>query len=283
MAGVVLGLALLIGLTGVPSETATPAEAAARWAPASTASIHPGVQMYTRGAQCTGNFVFEDRRGRVYVGYAAHCAGLGGATDTDGCKARSLPLGTPVRFSEDGSLVADGTTVGSGWLAYSSWATMRRLHVRSPRACGYNDLALVRVRSADVRKVNPTVPFWGGPIGVHRGATGVGETVYSYGNSLVRAGVSALSPKQGSSLGTSAGGWSHLVYTATPGVPGDSGSGFLDAQGNALGVLSTLSLTPLAGSNGVGDLGHELAFAQRHSGIPGLRLVHGTERFRPLL
>src|SRR5688500_15913029 len=68
------------------------------WAPADTAAIHPGVQMYTEGAQCTGNFVFTDTAGNVYVGYAAHCAGTGAATDTDGCDAGSLPLGTKVEF-----------------------------------------------------------------------------------------------------------------------------------------------------------------------------------------
>jgi DMSO/TMAO reductase YedYZ molybdopterin-dependent catalytic subunit len=57
------------------------------WAPADSATIHPGIQMYTDGAQCTGNFVFTDSAANVYVGYAAHCAGTGAATDTDGCKA----------------------------------------------------------------------------------------------------------------------------------------------------------------------------------------------------
>ena len=69
----------------------------------------------------------------------------------------------------------------------------------------------------------------------------------------------------------------------TPGVPGDSGSAFLDAEGNALGTLSTLAIAPLAGSNGVGDLDHELAYAQPNSGISGLQLVPGTEPFSPLL
>ena len=42
----------------------------------------------------TGNFVFTDGAGNVYVGYAAHCAGTGAATDTAGCSTASLPLGT---------------------------------------------------------------------------------------------------------------------------------------------------------------------------------------------
>ena len=69
----------------------------------------------------------------------------------------------------------------------------------------------------------------------------------------------------------------------SPGVPGDSGSAFLDAEGNALGVLSTLAIAPLAGSNGVGDLNSELNYAKANSGIGGLALVPGTEPFSPIL
>ena len=67
------------------------------------------------------------------------------------------------------------------------------------------------------------------------------------GGSSLRGGVEALSPKTGVSVGTTGGGWSHAVYTMTPGVPGDSGSAFLDADGKALGTLSTLAIAPLDG------------------------------------
>jgi hypothetical protein len=253
------------------------------WAPADSAAIHPGVMMYTEGAQCTANFVFTDATGTTYVGYAAHCAGTGAATDTDGCLAQSLPLGTKVDFVDGGSLISSGTKVGSGTLAYSSWATMQKNGEADVDTCAYNDLALVKVDAADVAKVNPSIPFWGGPVGLNTTGTALGDTVYSYGNSSLRAGVSQLSPKQGTSLGVEANGWSHPVYTVSPGVPGDSGSAFLDAEGKAVGVLSTLALAPLAGSNGVGDLAHELAYAQANSGLSGLTLVPGTEPFSPLL
>ena len=255
----------------------------AAYAPADTAAIHPGVQMYTDGAQCTANFVYTDGAGATYVGYAAHCAGLGEATDTNGCTAGSLPLGTRVDFVEGGSLVGEGTKVGSGTLAYSSWLTMAQRGETDADACAYNDLALVKVDAADVAKVNPSVPFWGGPVGINTDGTAAGETVHSFGNSSLRAGIEQLSPKQGTSLGTDASGWTHPVYTVTPGVPGDSGSAFLDADGNALGTLSTLALAPLAGSNGVGDLAHELSYAQANGGIAGLALVPGTEPFSPIL
>ena len=254
------------------------------WAPAATATITPGVQMYTDGGQCTANFVFTDRNGGVYVGYAAHCAGLGAATDTNGCGQASVPIGTPVTFERGGSLLTSGTVLGRGTLAYSSWETMNRIGTSDPVVCSFNDFALVKVAGSDVSKVNPSVPVWGGPTGIDTDGLGVGESVWSYGNSSLRAGIELLSPKQGIALGDDAAdrGWSHLLYTVTPGVPGDSGSGFLSADGLAVGTLSTLGLTPFPLSNNIGDLARELAFAQEHSGIPGLKLALGTEPFSPL-
>jgi hypothetical protein len=272
-------------LLGAANLGAAPAQAARHWAPASTAKIHPGTMMYTKGAQCTANFVFTDTAGAVYVGYAAHCAGTGAATDTDGCKAGSLPVGTPVTFNEGGSLVDEGTVVGRGTLVYSSWVKMHQLGTTDPSTCAYNDLALVKVAAADVSKVNPSIPFWGGPTGIDTNGTAAGDRVYTYGNSSLRAGVSALSPHTGVSLGDDPAdrGWSHPLYTVSPGIPGDSGSAFLSADGKAIGVLSTLGLLPLPGSNNIGDLAKELAYAQAHSGIAGLKLVQGTEPFDPVL
>ena len=253
----------------------------ARWAPAATATITPGVMMYTKGSQCTSNFVYTDKRGRVYVGYAAHCAGTGSSTDTDGCQSGSLPLGTPVTFNQGGSLVDEGTVIGRGRLVYSSWLTMQKLRTTDANTCAYNDLALVRVRPSDVAKVNPSVPNFGGPVGISIATLAAGDMLYSYGNSSLRGGVAAFSPKTGFALGDDAadGGWSHGLYSLTPGIPGDSGSGFLDADGKAIGVLSTVGLAPLPLSNNIGDLSRELAFARAHSGIPGLRLTKGTEPF----
>ena len=109
--------------------------------------------------------------------------------------------------------------------------------------------------------------------------------MWTYGNSSLRFGITQLSPHTGISLGDDAadGGWSHPLYTVTPGVPGDSGSAFVSTDGKAIGVLSTLGLAPLPASNNIGDLAHELAFAQAHSGIAGLQLVNGTEPFDPVL
>ncbi|MGC4111204.1 MAG: hypothetical protein QM747_12430 [Nocardioides sp.] len=257
----------------------------AEWAPAASAPIHPGTMMYTAGAQCTGNFVFTDTAGDTFLGYAAHCAGTGSSTDTNGCQTDSVPLGTAVDLTNDGNLASEGSIVGHGTLAYSSWITEHQLGTTDANTCAYNDLALVRIDAGDVGKVNPSVPFWGGPSGIDTNGTAAGDRVWTYGNSSLRGGVSLLSPHTGISLGDQAadGGWSHPLYTLSPGIPGDSGSGFMSPGGQAVGVLSTLGLAPLPLSNNIGDLSRELAFAQNHSGIAGLRLVNGTEPFDPVL
>lgn len=251
-----------------------PAQTTVSWAPASSAQVHPGVQTLTPAqgdeqGQCTANFVFASG-GNVYIGQAAHCSSTGGPTDTDGCDSGSLPLGTKVDVAG-----FEGTMV------YNSWIAMQNAGEKNADACAYNDLALIQLPAAAVATTNPSVPFWGGPVGLGAG-TNFGETVYSYGNSSLRLGLSPLSPKQGVSLGDGAGGWTTDVYTVSPGIPGDSGSGFLDSAGRAFGVLSTVQIAPLAGSNGVGNLAKEIAYAQTH-GVSGLALVPGTEAFSPVL
>lgn len=246
------------------------AQAEPVWAPAGTATIHPGVQTFTEGAQCTANFVFFDANNDVYIGQAAHCAGLGAATDTNGCIAETLPEGTPVEV--------DGASA-PGTLVYSSWVAMKDNNEDEDSAtCAYNDFALIKLDPSDYGKVNPSVPFYGGPTGLGS-TTSLGDKVYSYGNSGLRFGLTPLSPKEGYSLGAHSEGWSQDVYTVTPGVPGDSGSGFLDASGAAVGTLSTVALLPFPASNGVGDLNKELAYAIANSGIPNLQLATGTEDF----
>ena len=69
------------------------------------------------------------------------------------------------------------------------------------------------------------------------------------------------------------------MFTVSPGIPGDSGSAFLDSEGKALGVLSTLQLAPLAGSNGVGNLPRELAYLHAHTSIDA-QLAPGTKPFK---
>jgi len=258
---------VLIAIVTTTAVAAIAPSAAGAWAPAATATIHPGVQTVTSGGQCTANFIYT-AGGNTYIGQAAHCASTGAATDTDGCLAGSLPLGTSVQITGASR---------PGTLAYSSWLTMQSTGETNADTCAYNDLALVKIDPADVGKVNPSVPGFGGPTGVG-GASATGADVFSYGNSSLRFGITQLSPKRGIVVSTEGNGWSRTVYTVTPGIPGDSGSGFLNGSGQAIGVLSTVALAPLAGSNGVGDLSRELAYARAH-GLSDLAVANGTEPF----
>jgi hypothetical protein len=236
---------------------------------AATNGIHPGDQTYTNGGQCTANFIFNDGS-NTYIGQAAHCSSTGSNTDTNGCTTQSLPLGTPV------------TILGAnhpGSLAYNSWIAMQAAHETDANTCAYNDLALVKIDPADAGLVSPNIPHWGGPVGLNTAGTASGDSVYSYGNSIIRLGITALSPKFGISNGDDGGGWTHVVTTVSPGIPGDSGSAFLDANGNALGDLSTLSVgIPGGVQNNVSDLNHELNWMHSHGG-PAANLVLGTAAF----
>jgi hypothetical protein len=244
---------------------------ASAWAPAASATIHPGVQTLTEGAQCTSNFIFQDGGG-TYLGQAAHCSGTGGQTETNGCDSGSLPIGTPVEI--------DGAS-RPGTLVYNSWIAMQASGETNADTCAFNDFALVKIDPADVGSVNPSVPGFGGPTGLGPSSAMLGDTVYTYGNSSLRLGVTKLSPKQGVVVQSQGNGWSRNVYTVTPGIPGDSGSGFLSGSGQAIGVLSTLQLAPVAASNGVGDLRSELNWMHSHSSFSGVQLVNGTEAFNP--
>src|SRR6478672_12244730 len=82
---------------------------------AGTGAIHPGVQTFTDGAQCTANFIYSDGS-NTYIGQAAHCSGTGGSTETNGCDSGSLPVGTPVEVSGASK---------PGTMVYNSWLTMQ--------------------------------------------------------------------------------------------------------------------------------------------------------------
>lgn len=261
-----LSLALLAAL----ALAAPAADAQPTFAPADEATITPGVQTFTAGGQCTANFVFTDGTD-VFIGQAAHCSGTGGQTATNGCTSGSLPLGTAVE-------VAGASQPGT--MVYNSWLAMQAAGEDDPDACAFNDFALVRLDPADQGSVNPSLPVIGGPVGINTNGVGAGDLVHTYGNSSLRLGITLLSPKFGISLGTTGNGWTHPHYAVSPGIPGDSGSPFLDDGGNALGVLSTLSVLPTPLSNNASDFSRSYDYMQRT--LPGVELALGTEPFTPL-
>lgn len=222
--------------------------------------IGPGTQMVTAGRTCTANFVFRDARGRTFVGYAASCASRPAANP--GRCARSLPKGTRVRFAER------GRTVGHGVLRYSSFRALRRAGHKDRASCVANDFALVRVRGAARRAIDPSVPYWNGPTSLGALPTD-GSTVFGLARQSARA---RLLPRAGqvTALGETAS-----VTTALPSNRASRGSGFLDDAGRAIGVLTA---SRASGWNRVVSLAGAVDYASSH-GVAGLRLVRGRGPF----
>lgn len=237
------------------------------------ATISPGALMLTpvdgRTANaCTAAFVFAGGD-TTYLGYAAHCAGTGNAMGLSGCEEETLPLGTDVVIE------GRGGQPGRGRLAYSSWATMQARGETDATLCLFNDFALVAVDPSDVGRVDPSVPELGGPTGLDTDGTRSGEPVFSF-----QPNNGGTTVKAGTSLGDTDRGLTHHVVTDPPGNPGDSGSGYLDGDGTAFGVLST-QFVDRRHTNGVSDLALALAYANRYGALGQVTLVPGAEAFTP--
>ena len=229
------------------------------------ATIRPGVALGDPGF-CTANFLFLDRDGAtVYIGTAAHCVSRAAeddpasSTNTDGCDPQNVPYapGSVEVYVQGASQRAV--------LAYNSWFTMQRDGETSATVCGANDFALLRLHPDDARKAHPEMLGFGGPSGL---ATDVapGDQVHSYGASQLLPRPEATDGRQGIILQSSA--WTHTAYMLTPGVPGDSGSPVVRADGQAVGILVTVGLAPFAASNGITDVAMAMQYAHEHTGLP---------------
>jgi hypothetical protein len=273
--GVPVGRALVAALAVALAVLPAVALPSAGWA-GPPAAITPGVELRTPVGEdvisrCTAGFVVRGADA-VFLAYAAHCTSTADASGgIDGCTEPALPLGTPVTvFRSDGS-----RTLGS--LAYSSWLAMQESGETDADLCLHNDLALVALEPGDVDAVDPTVPVLGGPDGLDTDGIQAGELVFSYQPNIGPAAPA----RQGITLGGSLR--NHDVVMVPPPGEGDSGSGYLDAGGRAVGLLSSGVLLPVAGRpadvNGVSDLAAALAYAGEHSGLGPIELMNGTAPF----
>lgn len=264
---VALVLALLPapGAAGAAPPDPAPATAARTWVPADAASIRPGAQVTSETGRCTANFVFT-AGSQVFLGSAAHCTARG--SSVDGCANPSLAPGAPVEVAG----AAHPAT-----LAYSSWHTMQAVGETDSDACLYNDFALLRLDPRDHDRVNPTVPVWGGPLGLSAGAR-AGDAVYFYGQPDGSRATQARVESRTGSGRTYRVRASRLGLDA--GVPGDSGSGWLDPSGRAFGILSTIEVLPSPLANGVSDLAMALDYLHAHTPVRAT-LAISTEPFAP--
>jgi hypothetical protein len=265
---VAVGIATVGALA--PSAWATPVTLSL--ASAATATITPGATLLAQldartASECTADFVFSSGSA-LYIGFSAHCTAASDAENASGCSASTLPLGTPIEIRGRNGREEQGR------LAYNSWRTMQQRGETTAALCSYNDFALVALDPAETDAVNPSMPVLGGPTGLDTDGLTTGEDVYSFQPNNGGSGV-----KSGVAVSDAGGGRSHRVAITPPGVPGDSGSGFLDAQGRAVGVLST-EFFDARHTNGVTDLALALAYANSYGDLGRLTLVPGTEPFR---
>lgn len=197
------------------------------WPPAlEAATVRPGVKHVTNGAQCTTNFVFRDRTtDKLYMGTAAHCidnVGVGGKSS----------IGT---FGGGTSIVAT--------VAFSTWETP---------GLG-SDFALMEIPADREKDVHPAVIHFGGPTHLaYMPSVQSYDKVITYGNSGLRPGPQELDWHEGYVTGR--GTWYTNVYTVTPAIFGDSGSGIMTADGGAIGAASTIHFAPVPGQNSFGNI-----------------------------
>lgn len=242
------------------------------WADVETATVHPGVNTNTEGGSCTANFVFHNGKGDVFIGQAAHCSSTGESTSTDGCSSASRPEGTVVQV--------DGASQ-PGTMAYNSWIRMQQAGgagVVDGNACAFNDLALIKLHPADHDKVNPSIPKFGGPTGIRTSDVKPLEVIYAFTNSVLRRGIPFLQPKYGVQRAQSGDGWSHEVIGQFD-IPGDSGSGAIDKDGKAVGVLSTLEFLPIPTENGFCDFSRAFDYLRQQPDFSDVQLALGTKEF----
>lgn len=236
-----------VGALELHASAATKDPPPAEWGEPGDQSIRPGIPLLIGdGAGCTANFVFRgtgSRAGTLYLGTAAHCV------DDD--------TGAPVYHAETGEEF--------GRVAYSSF---KELGIESQPcpvivSCSddnNNDFALIEIDEEHRDDVHPAMLHFGGPTGlVPYEDVDVGDKVLTYGNSPLRPGPGHEDRHEGYVLGKEDPS-TVLVYTVTPGIFGDSGSGGMLGDGRALGVVVTIHPVP-PGQNGVSALSSALDFA----------------------
>src|SRR3954451_12407957 len=156
-------------------------------------------------AGCTANFIFASG-GSQYVGTARHCVNS---------------------IGEEVTMQVDPTTLAVvGTVAYMT----------SGEGVPGNDWSLIKIDPAVASKwgVTPSIPVVGGPSGVYTGCD-VGTPLVHYGHGY---GVAVAQGKLEGGVSTN---WHNDGFGwAGAGAPGDSGSGVLTADGQAVGDFTHL-------------------------------------------
>ena len=236
-------------------------------------AIHPGVQTFTDGAQCTANFIFSDgaddvrRPGGPLLRHRR-------STDTDGCDSR---------FAADRHAGPGRRRQQAG----HAWSTTRGSRMQANGESDADTCAVQRPRADQAR------PGRRGERSTHRCPASAGRRASA---SLPRARRDRLhvrqlraarrrheaQPEAGHRRPAAAERLVDRRLHRHPGHPGRLGQRVHDRDRPGGRHPEHRGDRAAAGSNGVGDLPRELAYMHGHGG-PDATVVNGTKPFNPSL
>ena len=254
---------LLLALTGLHPGSAH-AAGGVHWAPASTASIHPGVTVTMGGVQCQTGFVLTDGK-HVYLTTTGGCASVWPGDDVDGCGDSRDAAGVDPPKTE-------ATIQGArykGWLVYHSFARMKLDGEARDNRCHYNNMALVQVDPRDVKRTNPSIPAVGGPVRVAKSDPGTASSLTAFLPAATMA----------HALDTTSGGWAHTAMVDGHVAPNNAGAPVLNANGAALGMVTVVPPQGTVGETTVSDLQRELKALRQVSRFSDVHLAQGTKPY----
>jgi hypothetical protein len=261
------GAGLAVTLTGLHpgGAGATGATSAPqRWAPAATATVHPGVPVSIGGVTCTAGFILTDGR-RVFLTLTAGCAGAAPGEDVNGCPTvRESAAVDPPRTEAE---IQGAKYVGH--LVYNSFERMKRLGATGENRCRYNQLALIKIDRRDIKRTNPSVPSLGGPARVARSEPDAPDQLALF----------LTSPATAEALETSAGGWAHSMMVNAHVSASNAGAPVLTTSGAALGMVTVVPPQGTVGPTTVSNLRRELRVMRHEPGFEHVHLATGTADF----
>jgi hypothetical protein len=273
-----------VDLTGVEDRTTT-ISSVSEPVPESATGIRPGSQMIitiedagTFG--CSANFVWEDtstvigdgdevdgpERYPLYIGAAGHCFLAGGKNATENARREGeedddlqpADRVSEVRLCKDctfggatGLSVIDGETYELGDVVYA------RQNLPDGTQVGH-DFGLVRIPENLRPAVDPSIPQFGGPVGVEDGAVPQGQPVCQFGAGVGNGETFATQATRGVSEGEivtedrDGDDVTDAWYAGIRASPGDSGSLLAEYEAtratDAAGVLTHLTTIGVAGT-----------------------------------
>lgn len=261
---VAVALAAVAALGGVVPVASAAGDAPAmstsgpRWAPASSATVHPGVTVSMAGVTCVAGFVFTDGT-HAFIGIPAGCSGAG-QLDNSKCDTGQVPYGLRVTI---------GGARYKGTLVYSSITEMELRSERRVNVCANNSLSLVRIDQRDIKRTNPSVPALGGPSGVSSAQPAAPDQLMVY----------LGAPTTAQAISTGSGGWAHTMMIDGPVSASSAGAVVLTSDGKGIGMVTT---TPDGGGQITAtDLRLELRYLHKLTKFAGVHLALGTVKFAP--